>query len=270
MTIMRSIEKEITPPFSISHRASFQNTRICCYAGQKSCCFNPFVNIVKVTASETRIYVFLGDTTDLGNLLTVLKMRGLLDTGNYMVIYIDTESYTEDDAHKYFRLHEPDSGYEVIMKASQSLLVVVSTPPRGDEYDEFQEKVREYNSEEPFKFTAGELFKDWVPHITPYASYLYDAVTLYADALSKALKNGTDPKNGREIMRIFREREQYTSVTGAVMRIDKEGDAEGNYTVLAWQPTPENLKLKVPSGHPVPPYCMLPVGRFHAESGQLV
>lgn len=48
-------------------------------------------------------------------------------------------------------------------------------------------------------------------HITPYAAYLYDAVTLYADALSKALKNNTDPRNGREIMRIFRERKEYTS-----------------------------------------------------------
>lgn len=48
-------------------------------------------------------------------------------------------------------------------------------------------------------------------HITPYASYLYDAVTLYADALAKALKNDTDPRNGKEIMRIFRERTEYTS-----------------------------------------------------------
>lgn len=47
------------------------------------------------------------------------------------------------------------------------------------------------------------------------------------------------------------------------MRIDQEGDAEGNYTVLSWQPTPPNLKLRLPSNQENPAYCMLPVGRFY-------
>ncbi|GIY97944.1 speract receptor, partial [Caerostris extrusa] len=231
---------------------------------------NPFVKIVQNTSANTRIYVFLGDKTDLGKLLMALQVQGLLNTGNYMVIYVDIESYTEDMAHQYFRLHEVNKDeHNNVMMSAQSLLVLVPTPPRGDKYTEFEDKVRHYNAEEPFKFKASEIFLERLfcckyLHITPYASYLYDAVTLYADALSKALKNNTDPKNGKEIMRIFRERTQYTSVTGAIMRIDKDGGAEGNYTVLSWQPTPENLKLKMPSGHPAPPYCMLPVGRFYA------
>ncbi|XP_055933172.1 receptor-type guanylate cyclase Gyc76C-like isoform X2 [Argiope bruennichi] len=263
--VYRSLERGLREPFVITNRASFQNTRICCYNKmEKNCCFDPFVKIVQNTSTNTRIYVFLGDKTDLGKFLTALQVRGLLVTGNYMVLYIDIESYTEDMAHKYFRLHEI-GGDETVMMAAQSLLVLVSTPPRGDKYQEFQDKVREYNAEEPFKFKASEIFDEgYVAHITPYASYLYDAVTLYADALAKALRNGTDPRNGKEIMRIFRERTQYTSVTGAIMRIDKEGGAEGNYTILAWQPTPENLKLKMPSGYPTPRYCMLPVGRFYA------
>ncbi|KAF8764968.1 Receptor-type guanylate cyclase Gyc76C like protein [Argiope bruennichi] len=163
--VYRSLERGLREPFVITNRASFQNTRICCYNKmEKNCCFDPFVKIVQNTSTNTR------------------------------------------------------------------------------------------NSWE----------KRLTRHITPYASYLYDAVTLYADALAKALRNGTDPRNGKEIMRIFRERTQYTSVTGAIMRIDKEGGAEGNYTILAWQPTPENLKLKMPSGYPTPRYCMLPVGRFYA------
>ncbi|GFX43762.1 guanylate cyclase [Trichonephila clavipes] len=52
------------------------------------------------------------------------------------------------------------------------------------------------------------------------------------------------------------------------MRIDKDGGAEGNYTVLSWQPTPDNLKLKMKSGVPPPRYCMLPVGRFYALDNQ--
>ncbi|XP_054710545.1 receptor-type guanylate cyclase Gyc76C-like [Uloborus diversus] len=262
VTVMRSIERAVGPPFHLLHRRSFLNTRDCCTASQ-SCCHNPFGEIVEDTAAHTRIYLFLGDTTHLGKFLNILQMRDLLPTGNYMVIYIDLESYTEDMAHKYFRWHI-ENQYDSILMSAQSLLVVVPTPPRGPNYEDFQSKVREYNREEPFKILSSELFEKWVAHITPYASYLYDAVTLYADALAIALKNNTDPYDGREIMRIFRQRTQYQSVTGAIMRLDADGDAEGNYTVLGWQPTPPHLNLKVASNQPIPPYCMLPVGRFDA------
>ncbi|GFQ95441.1 receptor-type guanylate cyclase Gyc76C [Trichonephila clavata] len=263
--VYRSLERGLREPFVINHRASFRNTRICCLETER-CCDDPFVKIVQNTSASSRIYVFLGDKTDLGKLLTAFQVRGLLATGNYMVVYVDIESYTEEMAHLYFRLH--DGGSEAVMMSAQSLLILVSTPPRGDKYEEFQEKVREYNSEEPFFFKASEIFTEYVPHITQYAAYLYDAVILYAEALEKALKDSIDPRNGKEIMRIFRERSQYTSVTGAIMRIDKDGGAEGNYTVLSWQPTPDNLKLKMKSGVPPPRYCMLPVGRFYAIDNQ--
>ncbi|XP_042904923.1 receptor-type guanylate cyclase Gyc76C [Parasteatoda tepidariorum] len=267
-TVYHSLEKNIEEPFVINHEVGFRNSRICCFTGDRSCCVNPFVKVVQNTTASTRIYLFLGDTTDLGQLLTALQMRGHLATGKYMVIYVDMETYSEEDSAKYFRQHE--KGYEVVMMAAQSLLVLVTTPPRGDNYTEFENKVRVYNGEEPFKSSISTLFPNRSLVITPYASYLYDAVTLYADALAKALRNKTDPMNGREIMRIFRERTQYTSVTGAIMRIDKDGGSEGNYTVLAWTPTPSDLKLKAYSGHPDPPYCMLPVGRFYAtDSGEL-
>lgn len=51
-------------------------------------------------------------------------------------------------------------GDETVMMAAQSLLVLVSTPPMGDKYQEFQDKVREYNAEEPFKFKASEIFDE--------------------------------------------------------------------------------------------------------------
>ena len=49
------------------------------------------------------------------------------------------------------------------------------------------------------------------------------------------------------------------------MRIDVNGDAEGNYTVLSRQRTPENLSLKLKSNQGPPPFCMLPVGNFYSE-----
>lgn len=264
ITIMKSIEKELPESFTIMHKESFQNTRLCCIT-RSSCCHNPFFRIVQTTSATTRIYIFLGDTTALAKFLDVMQVRGMLSTGDYMVIYIDLEPYSEEMSNKYFRTHDDDTDSDVLMRAAQSLLVIVPSPPIGDGYQGFQDKVRQYNGEEPFNIKNSEVFSNMVVHITPYASYLYDAVTLYADALIKALRNNTDPRNGREIMRIFRERKEYTSVTGTIMRIDENGDAEGNYTVLSRQPTPENLQLKKKKDQEPPPHCMLPVGRFYTE-----
>lgn len=266
-TVVRSLEKEAQKEFKIKFALRYPNTKNC-HATPKGDCLDPFPKIVQETYQNTRVYVFLGDKAMLCSFLLALQMRGLLETGNYVVIYTDFEIYTESDALDYFQLHV--NQHRPIVEASQSLLVLVSTPPRGHRYEAFEDKVREFNQQDPFNFPARKLDDQLVEakeRITPYASYIYDAVFLYADALGKALRNNTDPRDGREIMRIFRQREEYTSVTGALMRIDKDGDAEGNYTVLSRQPTPSNLTLKVLTGISIPAYCMLPVGRFLMQQG---
>lgn len=62
----------------------------------------------------------------------------------------------------YFILDDQDSDTDTLMKAGRSLLVIVPTPPRGDRYEEFEDKVRYYNAEKPFKFMSSELFPDMV------------------------------------------------------------------------------------------------------------
>ena len=46
---------------------------------------------------------------------------------------------------------------ENFLKRARSLLVVVSTPPT-ENYENFTEKVREYNLREPFNFSLPQLF----------------------------------------------------------------------------------------------------------------
>lgn len=108
-------------------------------------------------------------------------------------------------------------------KRGRSLLVVVATPPT-ENYEEFTEKVREYNTKEPFNFTVPPFFNNlpktynkvsfdqkWKQFnfekkktkfnfvrfssqfVSIYAAYLYDSVKLYAWALDKLLKEEERP-----------------------------------------------------------------------------
>lgn len=124
--------------------------------------------------------------------------------------------FKPDQLHKLQKCDEIDN----FEKRGKSLLVVVSTPPSGN-YENFTEKVREYNTKEPFNFTMPPLFNNyikvikilqlssihrdstydfilnsiWMQFVSIYAAYLYDSVKLYAWALDKLLKQESRPLN---------------------------------------------------------------------------
>ena len=64
------------------------------------------------------------------------------------------------------------------------------------------------------------------------AAFLYDAVKLYAAALKEMLLNGEDPMNGKAlIQKLFNT--HYKSVLGYTVYLNENGDAQGNYTLVA-------------------------------------
>lgn len=42
--------------------------------------------------------------------------------------------------------------------------------------------------------------------VSPYSSYLHDAVLLYAMALKEALKDGKDPHNGQDVLQKLKDK----------------------------------------------------------------
>jgi guanylate cyclase, other len=83
---------------------------------------------------------------------------------------------------------------EGLTRRARSLLVVVSTPPTT-KYDEFTDKVRQYNTLPPFEF-HDPFFnhkKSYMKYISIYAAYLYDSVKLYAKALHQLLTKEKRP-----------------------------------------------------------------------------
>jgi len=115
----------------------------------------------------------------------------LFDNGDYMVIFADTKINTWKDAqqylwskynhtvtsHKYYetyfrvliflRLGQRDS-FDVsncmeeknFLKRARSLLVIVASPPSPEKYEVFTNKVLEFTSKDPFKFSTPNVFKN--------------------------------------------------------------------------------------------------------------
>ncbi|KAJ8318358.1 hypothetical protein KUTeg_003449 [Tegillarca granosa] len=78
---------------------------------------NPFPGIVERTFVDTRgndamliilrderqIYVFLGGINGIVDIMTNLHDRGLLDTGEYIVIYVDNTIFDPSEPLRYFK-----------------------------------------------------------------------------------------------------------------------------------------------------------------------
>ena len=270
-TVVKSLtDQAIAQDFTINSEKSFENYYDCCILS-KPCCRSAFLTIVEETYRGTRVYVFFGKTSDLQRMLLVLRMRGLLEKGEYIVIYVDLEEeYLLSQSYKYIntRVDINEDEKRAYAEAAQSLLVIVPSPPNGTDYSHFEEKVREFNAEEPFfledPFDPNKNTR-WKRHITIYASYLYDSVILYCEALSQVLKEGLTEYDGKAIIRKIIERKRYLSVTGAWMNIDENGDGEGNYTVLARMKTPDYIQFKGMNGSQRPSHVMLRVGNFEYD-----
>lgn len=223
---------------------------------------NPLPAKIEETFETTRIYIYIGDKRFIFRFLVAIYDKHLHVNGEYMVIYINNEMYDPELAYEYIFTGDSEAHLKrgekaSATKAAQSLLVIAPTPAKELEYNNFLNKVREYNTEPPFSFPAP--FNNITKHITVFAAYLYDAVMLYAEALGKILKEKGDPKNGTSVIQHIISKRRYTSISGVEMQFDENGEVEGNYTLLARYPKPHNSNLK---GEINMTHIMVPVGVF--------
>uniref|UniRef100_A0A182MJ61 Receptor ligand binding region domain-containing protein n=1 Tax=Anopheles culicifacies TaxID=139723 RepID=A0A182MJ61_9DIPT len=109
----------------------------------------------------------------------------------------------------------------------------------------------------PFNYRNALIFFGGVKQIRAEAAYLYDAVHLYANALMQVLLSGGSPKNGSAIIEAIKGR-AYMSAMGYLVHIDENGDATGNYTILARKPVPSTTVTNQ--------YGLFPIGRFSSPT----
>ncbi|XP_064478451.1 receptor-type guanylate cyclase Gyc76C-like isoform X2 [Ornithodoros turicata] len=163
-----------------------------------------------------------------------MRMRGLFRDGEYLVIAVlHGENYWDLFNKEFFGKGEKND-LVALHKACRNLLIIQSTMPHGRPYSDFVKKVIEYNMKEPFNFPPG--ITQFLRHITIYASYLFDAVIVYAEAATELIRKNVNIRDGHAVIQEIKGRERYTSIAGVDMTINKNGDVEGNYTVLALLP----------------------------------
>ncbi|KAL7287914.1 hypothetical protein TKK_0017974 [Trichogramma kaykai] len=192
---------------------------------------NPFDKIIAETHRETRIYVILGNVEEHIGLLMALDKRDLLQSGQYWVVGVNTETYNAREPDVYVRgllKKYPDSRSLRILR---SYFSVVGSAPIG--YLSFANRVDEYRQRPPFNFKNPlKSFKE-EGHVqaVPETAYLYDAVHIYAESLVRALDEGRDPRDGKKIISSLYGL-HYRSAMGYMVYMDENGDPEGNYTLI--------------------------------------
>ncbi|XP_030371847.1 guanylate cyclase 32E isoform X2 [Scaptodrosophila lebanonensis] len=210
---------------------------------------NPFDTLVEQTHANTRIYLILGHYYEHVGLMVSLQRRGLLARGEYFVIGIDIEQYEPANPDKYLRGLLLEKVEEVAGQAFQSYLGILPTAPTS--FATFANEVNKYMERPPFNFPNPLGLFGGAKQISAEAAYLYDAVHLYANALLTVLEAGEKPKNGTAVVAAIKG-SRYLSAMGYHVYIDENGDAAGNYTVLArgWARNSRNQSVLglVPAG----------------------
>ncbi|XP_039746602.1 receptor-type guanylate cyclase Gyc76C-like isoform X2 [Pararge aegeria] len=268
---------------TVNHQRPVIDGFKCCEEKMTCCAPGFWYQFIQETKNRTRIYVFLGSTAGLIDMMTAMESLQLFAKGEYMVIFVDMMTYAPKESLKYLIKTEdrgttlvcPKTNWEMpFKKRAQSLLVVVSSEPEGS-YEVFTGRVRDYNSMKPFEFPVPPalLEKSFNKFVSIYAAYLYDSVKLYATALHKLIEEETTYKNetldykklmsiasnGTLIVSKMIHITPFKSVAGMSIRLDERADSEGNFSVLAFKNyTIEDIKCNA---------SMVAVGHFQ-QSGK--
>ncbi|XP_017785068.1 PREDICTED: guanylate cyclase 32E [Nicrophorus vespilloides] len=215
--------------------------------------------IVEDTYKRTRIYVFVGEHIALVDFVKCLQRRKLLDSGDYVVISVDDEIYDPNRRINIIQrdyldpfLNETWGNVSDIM-GFRSVLKLTPSHPRNPQYKKICDQIKSSSAKPPFCVPYHHKIFDSIS-VPIQAAYLYDAVMIYARALTEVFKNNEDPRNGTAILKRI-VNSSYHSIQGHDVFIDANGDAEGNFTVVALLDDQEmNGTLRM---------SMQPVGYFH-------
>ncbi|ELU09058.1 hypothetical protein CAPTEDRAFT_121651 [Capitella teleta] len=201
---------------------------------------SPFIKMVQDTYQMTRgklailMYVMLADYYEFEGLLISLKVRGLMDSGDYIVVGVDPKQYDPSDPAKYIEGIIRKKASLEVSAAFQGFISVVPAAPVYPWFENFTQIVNYYLERPPFYFhnPFNKKGSGVMKNLRPEAAYLYDAVWIYARAADAVIRAGGDPSDGRLIFQHMKG-STYKSAMGYMNHIDENGDSQGNFTLLA-------------------------------------
>ncbi|KAK3879434.1 hypothetical protein Pcinc_015987, partial [Petrolisthes cinctipes] len=223
--------------------------------------------IFQDTKNTTRIYVYIGHRTLLGEMMTAMAMTGVFQSKRsqkeYLLLFIEQEEYNPNDWHEYLWNFQTESETESkkrkclemdLLTLDGQFMVVANRP---SEHPDIEERVREYNRRLPFcldSYADNQYYRDRAirdeKHI-PYlpTAYIYDSVQLYARAVAELYNSSRQSGENLTVKEIARDGARikdhlrnmtYASILGFSMTMNTNASSEGNYSVYFFSDCPHS------------------------------
>lgn len=156
------------------------------------------------------VYVLLSDTYALVDFARLMQERLLLDTGKYVIISVEEEEVYDPNKKKQYISREFESHLDQLDNPLpfRAVYMITPTAPINPNYSEFQEEVNNRSRMYPFNIPYHPFITIQVPI---YAGLAYDAVMIYANALTQVLSRGGSVLNGSAILEAIK-RKSYKSI----------------------------------------------------------
>ncbi|XP_054656735.1 guanylate cyclase 2G [Dunckerocampus dactyliophorus] len=179
---------------------------------------------VKYIATVARVIVVLTNKDDSLTLLLEAERQGLM-AGDYVFFLVQ---HFEDNMWKY----SLDSHInQAAIRAFDMTFIIGQKSYEGYEYYDFFKQVFQRLKGPPF---LSNLTSE--REVSTYSAYLHDAVLLYGMALKEVLKDGKDPRDGREILQSLKNKNsiRFYGASGLV-HFDEDGERNLDYSIYDLQ-----------------------------------
>lgn len=162
-------------------------------------------NILDESYRFTRIYILLIETHAVADLTRILHSSNQIKAEEYVLIAVENEEfYDPSKKQQYFNSYfsqldrkELPSAKGQLYTPFRSVLLLTPSPPKNANYGQFCKLVNQKSHEHPFNVPMHRLIK---PQVPIYAALAYDAVFLYARALTISMQKGEDIQNGTAVI----------------------------------------------------------------------
>ncbi|XP_060951342.1 guanylate cyclase 2G [Limanda limanda] len=187
---------------------------------------------IKYISTVARVIVVLSNREDATALLLEAERQGLMK-GDYVFFLVQ---HFEDNLWKY-ALNSTMS--QSSRRAFDMAFVIGQKSYEGHEYNNFFEQVFQRLKGNPFRSNLTS-----VREVSPYSTYLHDAVLLYAMGLKETIKDRKDPHDGRQLLQRLKNKNniRFYGASGLV-HFDEEGERNLDYSIYDLQYTGDRIKF---------------------------
>ena len=140
----------------------------------------------------------MSDTYALVDFARLMQEKLLLDTGKYVIISVEEEEVYDPNKKWQYISREFETHLEGLDTLPfRAVYMITPKAPINPNYTDFQIEVNKMSRLPPFNIPSHPYITIQVPI---YAGLAYDAVMIYANALSQHLSKGGSPLNGSAIL----------------------------------------------------------------------